>query len=176
MKSKLMGLLAATVLFASCGTTTTSTTTTSFSNEAYIVPETIRTSFTTRYPGATNVTWTSYDGSVVPIDWELTGWTVLDSNDHAVQFDMNNQRYMAWYDTDGTWIGSTYRITDHTVLPVAIHNVLNKDFAGYKIDEVNEETWNDKKAYEIELTGPGNKVKLLMDANGTIIKRKDKEK
>ncbi len=158
-------------LLLSCGSSRTSTS----ENYAYGVPTNIHTNFITQYPTATNIAWSSYNPQVVPVDWELVGWNPLDENDYVVRFDMNNDAYYAYYDRNGNWIGSVYAIKDYSTLPTAVSNLLATQFAGYTIEKIQTETWKDKLAYEIKLNNQTNKVKLLVDANGTIIKQKLKD-
>ena len=109
-------MLAAGLFVASCGTTYTSTS----DNAAYnvTVPAGVRTNFAVAYPDATNVVWNAYDATVVPIDWEMSGWTVLDKDDYAVTFNMGSDTYYAWYDTNGNLVGTAYAITDYTKLMI----------------------------------------------------------
>jgi len=177
MKSKFFGIAAAIAIFAACSTPQeTNTISTTSSNPAYATPSNIQTSFTTQYPKATNVTWTAYDATLVPIDWDLNDWVVLGPKDHAVAFDMDGERYSAWYDANGNWIGSTYAISDHAKLPAAVSTVINTKYSGYAIQKVQQEMWKDRVAYEIKLKKTDDdKVKLLVDANGNIIKEKLKD-
>lgn len=156
--------------------TAVSTTDPSSSASATVtVPEGTRTAFTTQYPTATNVVWANYDTQAeVPIDWEMAGWTTLDANDYLVRFDMDNESYYSWYDSDGNWIGSAYVMKDVTKLPEAVTNVINEKYPGYTVKSVNSEFQKDRMAYEVELTKTDGKAKILVDANGTIIKEKTK--
>lgn len=156
--------------------TAVSTTDPSSSASATVtVPEGTRTAFTTQYPTATNVVWANYDTQAeVPIDWEMAGWTTLDANDYLVRFDMDNESYYSWYDSDGNWIGSAYVMKDVTKLPEAVTNVINEKYPGYIVKSVNSEFQKDRMAYEVELTKTDGKAKILVDANGTIIKEKTK--
>lgn len=173
MKLKIMSLVTAMVLLLSCGTTTQTSTS---SNPAYDVPATIQTSFTTQYPTATNVVWSGYDVAMVPIDWELTDWATLDNNDYVVRFDMDNENYYAWYDSDGNWVGSAYVVNDQSTLPSAVSNLLTKKYSGYTIEKVQKEMWKDRMAYEIKLkNADDSKVKVLVDGSGNILKEKNKE-
>ena len=169
-----MSLIAA-VLLLSCGTTTT--TTTSSDNTAFSVPATINTSFTTQYPAATNVTWSAYDVATTPmVDWELAGWQTMDAGDYVVRFDMDGQTYYGWYDDAGTWIGTAHVVSDYKTLPAPVTTTINSQFAGYTIDGVQREFWKDKVAYEVKLKkNDDDKVKLLVDANGTVLKQKNKD-
>lgn len=145
------------------------------SSTTVTVPEGTRTAFTTQYPTATNVVWANYDTQAeLPIDWEMTGWTALDANDYLVRFDMDNENYYAWYDSDGNWVGSAYAMKDVTQLPEAVSKVINEKYAGYTVKSVNREFQKDKMAYEVELTKTDGKAKVLVDSNGTIIKEKTK--
>jgi uncharacterized membrane protein YkoI len=191
MKLKNFFILAAIISLASCKpsykatdkskTTTTDTTSTSMnkptptSATTITVPAGIQTTFTTQYPTATNVLWSKHDTmTVVPIDWEMAGWTTMDADDYLVRFDMDNENYYAWYDSDGNWIGSAYVLKDHTQLPAAVNTVITNKYAGYSIIGVNREFQKDRVAYEIEMKKDNSKVKLLVDADGNIIKEKMK--
>ncbi len=163
------GLAACSSPYKATDTSTTGTTTT------VTVPATIQTSFTTQYPTAANVVWSKYDAAVtVPIDWEMAGWTTMDENDYLVRFDMDNENYYAWYDSDGNWIGSVYVVKDHSGLPAPVTTAINNKYAGYTITNVNREFQKDRMAYEIEMKKDDQKVKMLVDADGNIIKEKVK--
>lgn len=171
MKLKMMSLVTATALALSCGTpaytdtststgtgtntgttdSSTNTSTSTSSNAAYSVPADLQTSFTTQYPTATNATWSGYNAATVPVDWELNGWTPMDANGHTATFTMDNQQYNAWYDSKGTWVGSTYAVSDYTTLPPAINTMIKDKYAGYNIDKVQREMWKDRMAYEVKL-------------------------
>lgn len=154
------------------GTVSTTTTT---SHAAFMAPASIQTSFTTQYPNATDVVWSPYDVNVVPIDWDLTDWTVLSPKDYTVTYSMNGNKYYSWYDANGNWIGTTYGITDYNNgLPAAVNQTISSNFNGYTIDKANEVMWKDHTAYNVKLKNGDNKMKVLIDANGTLIKQKDK--
>lgn len=180
MKSKIFLAVAAFAAFAACkpaykATDTSTGTTTTPSGTTVVVPGNIQTSFTTQYPTATNVVWTNYDAAVaVPIDWEMAGWTTLDPQDYLVRFDMDNENYYAWYDSDGNWIGSVYVMKDVTQLPAAVSTAVNNKYAGYEVTNVNREFQKDRMAYEVELKKDDSKVKLLVDTDGNILKEKMK--
>ncbi len=172
MKKILSFVAAAALLITSCETSRSSTS----NNAAYDLPVSVRADFEAQYPTATNVTWSQFDAAVTPIDWEMTGWTLLDANDYVVRFDLAGDSYYAYYDTDGTWIGSAYTVSDHNNLPSAVYGVLNQDFKDYTIEKVQRELWGGSTAYEIKLRKTDDdKVKLLIDSNGTILKRKNKD-
>ena len=179
---KRFNLLAAlaTVLFFAAGCESTRSTTDysvadsyTTSNMAIVTaPDGTQQAFLTRYPGATNVRWYNYNSAVVPIDWELTDWQVLSPNDYVVYYDMNNNNYYSWYDTNGNWIGTTYAVTDYNSLPSSVNSLIATRYPGYTITKVHNEYWKDRSAYQVELKNGETKVKLLVDANGNILKEK----
>jgi hypothetical protein len=136
------------------------------------VPAAVTTAFTTQYPTATTVVWSNYDATVLPIDWELSGWPAMDQGDFVVTYNLNNDKYYSWYDSDGNWIGTAYVMNDYKSLPSAINTMLNDKYAGYSIVSVNKEMQKDRMAYEIQLKSGDSKAKLLVDENGNIIKQK----
>jgi len=176
MKRTFLSLMAAGFLFACSTPSYTGTATSTSTNAAYSTPADLQTSFSAQYPNASNVAWSAYDAATVPIDWEMNGWAGLDSSDHAVSFDMDGQRYYAWYDADGTWVGSTYAVSDYTKLPTAVQDVIKNKYEGYSVQKVHQEIWKDRMAYEIKLKkNDDDKVKLLVDNQGTILKEKLKD-
>ena len=169
MKLTLMGLVLATALCWSCGPTTYTSTS---DNAAYAVPASVQNNFNAQFPGAAQVNWGPYNSSQVPIDWEMTGWTVLDKDDYSVTYMLDGQRQIAWYDSEGNWIGSSYVVTDPKILPSAVHTMLQQKYPGFTLDKIDKEMWKDQVAYELKLKNGENKLKLLVDANGNVLKEK----
>jgi len=131
--------------------------------------------FTKQYPGATNVEWSNYDSlAAVPIDLRMAGWKRMDAEDHLVKFDFENENYYAWYDSEGNWVGSAYKMSDPSKLPAAVNatvkNAIKTKYTGYSVTNVNREFQKNKKAYEVELTKGGSTVKMLVNSDGKIIK------
>jgi hypothetical protein len=171
MKAKFLSLLAAATLLFACGTTSYTSTS---GNAAYSTPANLQSSFSTQYPTASNVTWGAYDAATVPIDWELSGWAPMDATGHTATFDMDGQRYYAWYDANGTWVGSTFTVSDHSKLPSTVQTLIKDKYGDYTIEKVDQEMWKDKVAYEVKLKKDNAKVKLLVDNEGNVIKEKMK--
>lgn len=173
MKSKILGLVAAASLaVASCSTTYNSTS----DNAAYnvTVPETVRHNFAIAYPDATTVVWNSYDANNVPFDWELTEWSPLSTNDYAVTFTMGNTNYQAWYNSNGTLVGTTSMVSNNG-LPYAVNTLLRNSYDTYTIDGIQKLERGTQTTYQIKLKGTDDsKLKLVVDANGNILKQKDK--
>jgi hypothetical protein len=139
------------------------------------VPANIQSAFATQYPNATGVTWSNYDTlSEAPIDWEMAGWNPMNVDDYVVRFDTDNENYYAWYDNEGNWIGSTSPLKDISQLPTAVSTTVKNKYADYTVAKIDREFHKDRVAYEIKLTkqSDDSKVKLLVDADGNIIKEK----
>lgn len=170
-KLKLASLAVATTLLFSCGTTYTSTS----DNAAYNVnvPSNIKGNFAVQYPDATNIVWNSYDAAVVPLDWDMVGWTTLDNKDYTVTFNVGSDQYYAWYDDNGALIGTAYAITDYSKLPYAVSTMLQNKYKDYTIDAAQRASWGTQTAYEIKLKNGDTKTKLLVDSQGNIIKEKN---
>lgn len=143
---------------------------------AVVVPPLAQTEFQKRYPTATGIEWSNYSATGVPIEWDLTDWPALDAGDYVVRYKVDDTPYYSWYDQSGSWIGSSSVVNDFTKLPAPIQTMLSTNYAGYKISNVHREDWKNTLGYEIEMTGDANKVKLLVDANGKILKQKTKAK
>jgi hypothetical protein len=171
MKLKIMSLVVAAGIFLmACHTTYKSTS----DNAAYnvTVPAGIRSNFAIAYPDATNVVWNTYDPNNVPIDWDLAGWNTLGPNAYTVTFNMGNDQYYAWYDSNGDLVGTATAVTDYTRLPYAVSDMIHSKYNGYNIDWVGREIVKSKTAYEIKLSQGDQKVKLLVDNNGNVLKEK----
>lgn len=169
-----MSLVAAAgLLLASCGTTYTSTS----DNAAYNVnvPAGIRTDFIVAYPDAENIVWNRYDATLVPIDWELSGWSVLDADDYVVSFNMGEDTYHAWYDSNGNLVGTAYAITDYSRLPYAVSSLVRDRYRDYAIESVQREMYKNQTAYEVKLKKGDSKIKLLVDGSGTVLREKLKD-
>jgi len=137
------------------------------------VSEATRSAFTAQYPGATNVVWANYDSlAAVPIDLRMAGWKKMKAEDYLVKFDLDNEKFHAWYDSHGTWVGSAYTMKDFTKLPAAVNtavkNAIKARYHDYNITNINREFQKDRNTYEVELKNADSKVKMLVNANGKI--------
>jgi len=169
MKLKMLMLAAGMAVLASCGS---SYRVTDETTGTIVVPASIKTAFTTQYPTATTVVWSTYDVNSLPIDWELAGWPAMDQGDYVVTYTLNNDKYYTWYDSDANWIGTAYVVNDFKSLPSAVTTMINDKYSGYTIVAVNREMQKDRMAFEIQLKNGNSKAKLLVDENGNIIKQK----
>jgi putative PepSY-like beta-lactamase-inhibitor len=169
MKLKILMAAAGLAVLASCGP---SYRVTDGSTVGIDVPTGVKTTFVTAYPNAADVNWATYDASLVPIDMELAGWSTLDPGDYVATFTVNGDKYYAYYDPNGEWIGTAYVITDYKSLPNPINSMITNKYTGYTITSVDRVMQKDRIAYEIQLKNGNSKAKMLVDENGNIIKEK----
>jgi Putative beta-lactamase-inhibitor-like, PepSY-like len=158
----------ATTVTPDPATTVQSPTTTT----TYNPPDNVRTAFQTKYPNASNVTWSPYQ-PYDRINWEWTGWPSMDTTYYAVSYTVDNRKHWSWWDRAMNWIGSTSTIEDSTMLPDAVKNTLKKNYSGYKIVSIDEENDKNRIAYEIKLEKGTARTRVLIDKNGRILKKKD---
>lgn len=152
-------------------TTVTPDPNTTQSPTAYNPPDNVRTAFQTKYPNASNVTWSPYK-SYDRINWEWTGWPSMDTSYYAVNYTADNRTHWGWWDRNMNWIGST-SAGDSSMLPDAVKNTLKKSYSGYTITSVDEENDKNRMAYEIKLEKGNARVRLLVDKDGKILKKKE---
>lgn len=169
MKLKTFLAVAVIGLFTACSTTYRSTDT------GVVISTDAAQAFDLQYPNATNVTWSMYDPDVVILnDWDLAGWTVIDADDYVVEFEMDGEKYHAWYDSNGEWIGSAYAVSNFTALPEMVKTEISAKYPGYTIRSVNKEFHKERVAYEVVLANGDSKQVILMDLNGVVLKSKMK--
>jgi hypothetical protein len=165
MKLKTFFSVAVIVLFTACSSTYRATDT-----GVVISPDATR-AFELQYPNAANVVWTNYDPNIIILnDWDMTGWAVLDGDDYVVQFDIDNERHHAWYDSNGEWIGSAIVVNDYNTLPDMVKDAIRTKYPGYSISSVNKEVHKDRVAYEVVLRDGDTKQVALIDLNGLVVK------
>lgn len=188
MKWKAYALAAVvSAVLASCGSSSTDKETTTAENTpastntvtdpvitttTVNVPAGAKTVFETKYPQASNVRWEYNRPDLSTIEWDWTGWTLVDTADYTARFTWNGSDYIAWYDDQGNWIGTVDVVSDHSSLPAAVNNSIKSQYNGYTITSVNRENDKDRTAYEVSLDKAGDKVKLLIDENGKVLKKK----
>ena len=176
MKLRILILIVGVAVLTSCGPSYRVTDKSTVSTDTIGVPADVKSAFSTQYPTASNVIWSTYDASATPIvDWELNGWTAGDGA-YVVTYNMNNDTYYSWYTANGDWIGTAYVMNDYKSLPPAVTSMLNDKFQGYSISSVKREMKKDQMAYELQLKNGDMKAKVLVDDNGNIIKQKTVEK
>jgi uncharacterized membrane protein YkoI len=140
--------------------------------DTVIVPVAIRTSFDTKYPKATKVTWYQYTpDKTMPPD-PMAWYSVLDEKDYYVTFNWNDADYIAWYD-NGQWLRSSQTIDDID-LPADVMRAINTQYPGFRIADVDLEHDNKQDLYEVKLVKGDTKWNVHYTANGTVERKKER--
>lgn len=126
----------------------------SFGQSVVSAPEAVKTAFAKKYPDIKTVKW----------EQETTGW--------EAEFRMNGVEYAADFDQNGKWLETEHDIK-HSEIPADIKAMIDKDYAGFRIDKAEMHETPAGKGYEIELEKGEQEVTMLIDAKGNITKKLD---
>jgi hypothetical protein len=129
-----------------------------FGQAAKDIPAAVKTSFSQKFPKATNVEW----GNENDKEWEA-------------EFKMDGKEYSANFDNEGTWIETEYEISAKEI-PSAVKATLDKESAGYKTAESVVTENKDGKAFEFLLKKGETEIELIVDSKGKVIKKEQAEK
>ncbi len=138
--------------------------TTVISTEA--VPDSVRLSFTKKYPKADKVVWVKYE----PVESDEVD---MDDTYYHVRYYNDGADYTSWYNNTGNWVKTSTRITGNPNLTAAVNKTIKDQYPGYTIVEIDKENDKDMDMYEIELKKGEEKAKLKILPDGTVFKRKN---
>ncbi len=119
------------------------------------VPQTVRSSFESNFPGATDVDWKMKKGN------------------YKVSFEMNGVDQMAELSPAGELISKGTKIRNEE-LPTLVTDAVSKEYANQKIDDVYKVEKGGSTYYLVEVDGNPDK-KLMYDAQGKLVKEKMKK-
>ena len=134
-------------------------------------PERVTTDFEKNYPRASDANWAKYRVPPDVIDWEFTGWPAWDTSYYTVSFYEDGYNRWMFYSPEGDWLYSVFPIRIEDV-PASVNSTINREFPGYTIESVNKENDKNKSAYEIKMIKGEEKIKVLIDEQGNVMKRK----
>jgi hypothetical protein len=118
------------------------------------IPAAAKAAFDAKYPTAQKVKW-----------------SVEKPGEFEAEFTINKVESSALFDVAGKFIESETEI-EEAELPQAVKATISKDFAGYKLDEIEKAT--DAKGittYEMEATKGKVKLEISFDANGKLLSK-----
>ena len=98
-------------------------------------------------------------------------WSVEKPGEFEAEFTLNKVESSAMFDAAGKFIESETEI-EEVELPQAVKATIAKDFAGYKLDEIEKAT--DAKGittYEMEAAKGKDKLEISFDANGKLLSK-----
>ena len=106
-------------------------------------------------------------------------WSVEKPGEFEVDFTLNKVESSALFDATGKFLEAETEIKQ-SELPQVVQATIAKDFAGYKLDEIEKSTdTNSVVSYEMEAVKGKEKLELSFDANGKLLSKaplKEEEK
>lgn len=98
-------------------------------------------------------------------------WSVEKPGEFEVEFTLNKVESSALFDAGGKFLESEVEIKE-AALPQAVKATLMRDFAGYKLDEI-EKSMDAKEltTYEMEAVKGKDKLELSFDASGKLLSK-----
>jgi hypothetical protein len=121
------------------------------------VPDAVKKAFATKFPGVKEVEW-SKEGS----------------SEFEAEFEIKKVEQSANFDATGKWLATEKEIK-LADLPQAVRTAIDKDFAGFKIKEVETmETPDHALLYEVGLKKDKTGYEVQYSANGTVVKKESK--
>ena len=117
------------------------------------VPANIKTAFSQKFPDATNVKWDNENEK----EWEA-------------EFKMDGNEYSANFDINATWMETEYEISE-TEIPGTVKTTIEKEFAGYKIEESELCETADGKVYEFALIKDKVETEVAIDMNSKVVNK-----
>ena len=123
------------------------------------IPASAKSGFAAKYPGAQKVKW-----------------SIEKPGEFEVVFTLNKIEQSVLVDPKGNIIETEIEIKE-SELPQAVKATLTKDFAGFKLDEIEKST--DAKgvvSFEMEAAKGKDKWELAFDANGKLLSKEPLKK
>lgn len=121
-----------------------------------VVPEKVKTAFSQKFPGASKVKWDKENDH----EWEA-------------EFKIEGENTSATFDNNGNWLETEMEI-DIDKLPEAVISTLNNEFKEYRMENVEYIEKSEYKGYEIKLEAHEADTEVVIDSNGTILKKEIK--
>ncbi len=122
------------------------------------IPAPAKSAFTAKFPKAQKVKW-----------------SIEKPGEFEAEFKLEGTEMSVLYDANGVLIVTEVEIKE-SELPQAIKATIAKDFAGYKLDEVEKAT--DAKGvvtYEMEAKKGKAEYELAFDSTGKVLKKEEKK-
>lgn len=117
-------------------------------------PAVAKAAFATKYPIAQKVKW-----------------SVEKPGEFEVEFTLNKVESSALYDAAGKLLETEVEVNE-AELPQAAKATIAKDFAGYKLDEIEKATdSNGLTSYEMEAVKGKSKFEISFDMNGKLLSK-----
>jgi hypothetical protein len=121
------------------------------------VPQHVKNSFNNTYAQANDVEWKAKDDSY-----------------HA-KFEMNGNKHWIMYNEDGS-IEKQGREISTAELPQGVTRAINQQYANRTIEKAKTVEKDGKTMYMAKLEGDDEDLKVVFNADGSVVKEKDKDR
>jgi len=103
-------------------------------------------------------------------------WSKENATEFEAEFKIGKQEQSANFDQTGKLLVKEYEIKESEV-PHAVQATISKEFAGYKIEEVEKAESSDKgNFYEVELKNGKQKYEVQISPEGKVLKKEEVKK
>ena len=99
-------------------------------------------------------------------------WSLEKEGEYEAEFVLGKTETSAVFDAKGTLLETETAIKE-SELPKAVKDALAKDFAGYKLDEVEKADIKGIINYEMEAQKDGKKYEVVFNTNGKLLKKEE---
>ena len=121
-----------------------------------IVPQNVKTAFSTKFPAATDVEWEE------------------DEDEYEAEFEFEGKSMSANFSNKGAWVETEYEV-ELDELPSDVSTSVSGLYPGFEIEEVEMIETPDMKGYEIDIEKGEESKEVVLDLNGRFIKEKASE-
>jgi len=119
------------------------------------VPAKVTSAFSQKFPDAKKVSWDRENSH----EWEAV-------------FKMNGKEYSANFNNNGKWIETEYEIKK-SMIPAPVKATLDKEFAGYDIEEAEISETGDGKVFEFQIEKGDKDMEVAITPNGKVLKKEE---
>lgn len=120
------------------------------------VPELVMKAFQSKFPAAKKVEW-----------------AMEDSTEYEAEFTVDSTKMSANFDAEGNWKETEWKVEVST-LPTAVSDSLNVLYEGFNINKAEvSESPGHGKVYEVLLKNDSTSTEVVLDENGTVVKKEE---
>jgi len=119
------------------------------------VPKGVQATFAKKFPNAQKVKWEKENET----EWEAN-------------FRLNEKKYSANFDNEGNWKETEYEIKESEI-PALVKKKIDKEFAGYNIEEAEISETSNGKVYEFELKKGKTVIEASISPEGNIVQKEE---
>lgn len=120
------------------------------------VPDAVKASFKQKFDKAKDVKWSKEN-----------------EKEYEAEFEVGEKEQSATFDSSGKWLGTETEI-EKSDLPAPVKSALNKEFAGFTIEEAEKgESPENPSFYEVELKNGKIKYEVQLSNEGKVLKKEE---